>query len=145
MEDELGFRFELFSLKRAQRTASEIRDKLIELRVSSRRLQALKLRMEILSRFGKVDPKSRHLMAEIRALELRIKELREQVEAKGVVIRSIYEGLVDFPTIYKGHPAYFSWRPDEPKIEYWYPADKPRKGKGEPQRFPIDLDELEGP
>ncbi len=116
------FRFELFSLKRAQELVPLLRDKLVELRLLTRKQQALRLRIEIVRKFKGENYEVERLQLELKNINLRIQELKEDIESNGIIIRSISEGLVEFPTIYNKQPAYFSWRFDEPRIIYWRPA-----------------------
>lgn len=38
----------------------------------------------------------------------------------GIVIRDLDAGLVDFPTIRDGEPAWLCWRLDDPDIAFWH-------------------------
>lgn len=41
----------------------------------------------------------------------------------GIEIKSVEDGLIDFPTTVDGVPAYWCWRAGEPEIEWWHPRD----------------------
>ncbi len=109
----------------------------------------------------------RHLRAagrERRALEMaldatedssdRIEELREEVTMYsdriegylhelaelGLEVRDLELGLVDFPTLIDGEPAYLSWRLGEDRVCWWHPADK-----GFSDRTPISHPSLHAP
>ena len=41
----------------------------------------------------------------------------------GVEVKSVEEGLLDFPTTIEGVPAYWCWRVGEDAIEWWHPRD----------------------
>ncbi|NQT12475.1 MAG: DUF2203 family protein, partial [Planctomycetes bacterium] len=37
--------------------------------------------------------------------------------------RSVTQGLVDFPALVDGQPAYLCWRLGEPEVGYWHRRD----------------------
>lgn len=47
----------------------------------------------------------------------------------GIEIKSLENGLVDFPTTVDGVPAYWCWRVGEPEIEWWHPRDSGFAGR----------------
>ncbi len=130
------FRFEIFSLKEAKRILGAIRDKVLKASLLHRRLVALKLKYEILSKFRVDDVEITNTNYEIRHLERELQELIDEIEGHGVRIRDISGGVVEFPTIYRGHPAYFLWSINDVTISYWSPANDREKV------FPIEEEDL---
>ena len=49
-------------------------------------------------------------------IEAHIQPLRE----RGVIVKSIEEGLVDFPFLRQGQVVYLCWRVGETEIGYWH-------------------------
>ena len=47
----------------------------------------------------------------------------------GVEVKSVEEGLLDFPTTIEGVPAYWCWRVGEAAIEWWHPRDSGFAGR----------------
>lgn len=44
------------------------------------------------------------------------------ITSKGIIIKGIDNGLIDFPHITKsGDEVYLCWKTDEDKIEFWHP------------------------
>ena len=43
--------------------------------------------------------------------------------AGGIEVKSVEEGLLDFPTSVEDAPAYWCWRVGESEIEWWHPRD----------------------
>jgi hypothetical protein len=41
--------------------------------------------------------------------------------AAGIEVKSIEDGLLDFPTTIDGTDAYWCWRTGEDEIEWWHP------------------------
>lgn len=46
-----------------------------------------------------------------------------ELEEVGVELKSATEGLVDFPTIIDGRPAYLCWKYGEPEVRFWHELD----------------------
>ena len=46
--------------------------------------------------------------------------LLEHLNELGVVLRDLDAGLVDFPTIRDGEPAWLCWRLDDPELAHWH-------------------------
>ena len=49
--------------------------------------------------------------------------------AAGIEVKSIREGLIDFPTHIAGVPAYWCGRSGEDAIEWWHPRDSGIAGR----------------
>lgn len=47
----------------------------------------------------------------------------------GIEIKSLEDGLVDFPATVEGVAAYWCWRVGEPDIEWWHPRDSGFAGR----------------
>ena len=59
---------------------------------------------------------------------------------KDLEVRDLELGLVDFPSLVDGEPAYLSWRLGEDRVGWWHPADK-----GFSDRTPVNEPSLELP
>lgn len=57
-------------------------------------------------------------------LSTRIEGYLEELSELGVEVRDLELGLVDFPTLIDGEPAYLSWRLGEERVCWWHPADR---------------------
>ncbi len=73
------------------------------------------------------------------ALEERMEDLSRRVEAQlqelvdlGVVIRDLELGIVEFPTLMQGKPAYFCWSPKDGTITSWH-----LQNSGKRQSLPV--------
>jgi len=49
-----------------------------------------------------------------------VRALLEFLNAHDVVLRDIETGLVDFPTVRDGEPAWLCWRLDDPDLAFWH-------------------------
>lgn len=48
------------------------------------------------------------------------KEALERLEEMGCTLKSVEEGLVDFPAVRKGTRVWLCWKYGEDKVEYWH-------------------------
>jgi hypothetical protein len=66
-----------------------------------------------------------HVEEELEADNQRLRDFVEELLQLGVEPRSVTKGLVDFPTILDGEPAYLCWEMGEPEILYWHERGTP--------------------
>jgi hypothetical protein len=59
----------------------------------------------------------------------RVAELLERVEAWSIVLRDITIGLVDFPTLIGGEPAFYCWKLGEETVGHWHRPDEGLAGR----------------
>ena len=75
-------------------------------------------------------------LAQVRAeLEAGITQLNEEVaalQALGVEVKDLDQGLIDFPHLREGREVYLCWRLGEPTIAWWHDLDT-----GFPGRQPL--------
>jgi hypothetical protein len=49
-----------------------------------------------------------------------MRALVELLEARGIELRDLEEGLVDIPTERDGERAWFCWRLSDPELAFWH-------------------------
>lgn len=49
-----------------------------------------------------------------------LKNAMGRMEERGVLVKDLDTGLVDFPTLYRGQEVYLCWRMDEDDIDFWH-------------------------
>lgn len=49
-----------------------------------------------------------------------VQSLVDHLASLGIVLRDLDSGLVDFPTVRGGEPAWLCWRLDDPDIGFWH-------------------------
>ncbi|RPJ53622.1 MAG: DUF2203 family protein [Acidobacteria bacterium] len=64
-----------------------------------------------------------------------ISECVAAIQETGCIVKSIDEGLVDFPHLREGREVYLCWKNGEPDIGYWHEVDAGFAG-----RTPLDQD-----
>ncbi|MEO5985807.1 MAG: DUF2203 domain-containing protein [Candidatus Limnocylindria bacterium] len=50
----------------------------------------------------------------------RVRDLLDHLEALGLVVRDLDDGLVDIPTLRDGERAWLCWRLSDPTLAYWH-------------------------
>ena len=49
-----------------------------------------------------------------------VRALLEHLDSLGIVVRDVEEGLVDFPTVRDGEPAWLCWKLSDGELGYWH-------------------------
>lgn len=58
--------------------------------------------------------------ADLRIETSQLEELIRELETLGVILRSAYDGIVDFPTVMRDQAAYYCWKMGERKVDQWH-------------------------
>ena len=81
--------------------------------------------LEVADRTGRTNQRRlAALRQEVSDFSARIERYLHELAALGAEVRDLELGLVDFPTLIDGEPAYLSWRLGEEAVCWWHPADK---------------------
>lgn len=64
----------------------------------------------------------RQLKLEAGEASARIERYLQELEEMGIELRDLETGLVDFPTLVNGEPAYYCWKPGDEDIRWWHAA-----------------------
>ncbi len=59
----------------------------------------------------------------------RVTELLERLQGWQIELRDISSGLVDFPAVIEGQPAWLCWRLGELEVAHWHPKDEGLAGR----------------
>lgn len=59
----------------------------------------------------------------------RMQEALESLDGLGVLVKDLHEGLVDFPTLYRGEEVLLCWRMGEPDIAWWHGVEEGFHGR----------------
>lgn len=117
-----------FTLDQARLALAAARSQLEALQLVQRRLKEVQTELRALGRRhinnGVVaEPRMRALLREQRALGEHAQQHVSAISAAGVELKSIEDGLLDFPTHIDGAEAYWCWRTGEGDIAWWHPRD----------------------
>ncbi|AEB95363.1 MAG: DUF2203 domain-containing protein [Metallosphaera sp.] len=106
--------FPYFDLKTAREILPWVKGKIMELRQA-----------EINAQRALIDGKKEFIQSYTIKMDSILKELTE----KGVIVRDIRMGLVDFPAVINDRPAYLCWKTDEDDIIYWHYTEEGFRGR----------------
>jgi hypothetical protein len=124
-----------FTLEEANAAVAQLRPVVEELVEHRRRLdEAQRRQAELLTRIagngGDMQPSDlREVAGEIQAEADGIARCAEQINAAGAQIKSLEEGLLDFPSSREGEDILLCWKLGEDEIEYWHGLDEGFAGR----------------
>ena len=120
---------QLFTLEEATALLPWLRERLVALAPLYRQLVVLQGEMEGLVRSARTNGGS-SLEDELARQQRTAQRLARQVEEgvqtitrRGIVVRDIVSGLVDFPSMREGREVYLCWTLAEERIEFWHPTN----------------------
>lgn len=53
----------------------------------------------------------------------RIAERVEEIQARGILVKDLDTGLIDFPTLRDGREVYLCWKLGEDRVRWWHPIE----------------------
>ena len=53
----------------------------------------------------------------------RLRNLVQEINDSGIILKGLERGLVDFPTLWEGHEVYLCWLFGESSIQFWHEID----------------------
>ena len=62
-------------------------------------------------------------------LTQRLQDAVSEITSRGILVRDIGRGLVDFPSNRGGDTVYLCWQRGEPSIDWWHPTDTGFSGR----------------
>jgi len=120
-------RIELFTVEDANRVAAEIRPRLERLVMRKREFDALEKRMGILLVATSGAAPENPDTLELRSFEEKRRRLGESIgkgvqelHAKGVVVKDVDRGLVDFYSLMGDRLVFLCWQMSEPEVSHWH-------------------------
>ena len=134
-----------FNLREAEAVLGEVKDELRHAATLASELGAVAAELsEITQRVamsgGAVVDREQvgRIKARRDALAGRLQEIVLSIQEHGCLIKDLNVGLLDFPTIYRGHEVYLCWKLGEDGIQFWHEVEDGFRG-----RKPIDREFLE--
>ena len=130
-------RNKIFSLDEANRLIPELTLALDRLTALGKEITSLRREIEVLAAIessgaDSANPDVRVLREQELACSTRMQEFRqilEEVNGQGVILRDLEMGLVDFYTVAKGQVVCLCWKRGEPRVEHWHPLDEGFSGR----------------
>ena len=116
----------LYTVDRANRTLPYVRRIAEDLVRDYARWRARIRAIEVAGAAGRpalVDESSRRLQRETQELAADIQASLGELAAIGVECKSLDEGLIDFPALVDGAPAFLCWKVGETTVDWWHRRD----------------------
>ena len=120
-------RIELFTVEDANKLATEIRPRLERLAMRKLEFDSLEKRMSILLVATSGAAPDNPDALELRALEEKRRRLGESIgkgvqelHAKGVLVKDIDRGLVDFYSLMGDRLVFLCWQVSEAEVSHWH-------------------------
>jgi hypothetical protein len=60
---------------------------------------------------------------ELDGINERIAERVEEIQARGILLKDLDTGLIDFPTLRDGREVYLCWKLGEDRVCWWHPIE----------------------
>ncbi len=86
------------------------------------------------------DDEVEETRTDLRVETEQLEELISELEGLGVILRSAYDGIVDFPMVMNREAAYYCWKMGDRDVSSWR---YPRESYSERRPLPIDRSGLE--
>jgi hypothetical protein len=75
------------------------------------------------------DPELRRLRLRMRGMVDQMQADVEWLDVRGIVLRDIPTGLLDFPALVRGRQAWLCWRLGEDRVGFWHDTDEGFAGR----------------
>jgi hypothetical protein len=111
-----------YTVEGARALLPQVRAVLLQLAVERHRADAshFELHQALEAADAGPDEVRRRLEADAAEHRAQSQALLQHLTSLGVVVRDLETGLVDFPTIRDGEPAWLCWRLDDPDLGWWH-------------------------
>ena len=129
-------RIELFTVDEANKLANEIRPRLERLVMKKREFDRLERRMDILLVATSGAAPENPDTLELRSLEEKRRRRGESIgkgvqelTAKGVLVKDLDRGLVDFYSLKGDQLVFLCWQVQEPEVNHWHALEDGFSGR----------------
>lgn len=118
----MNHRDRVYGLEEARALVPQVRAILLQLAFERRRADAAHeaLHGELLTSADGLPPDLAEYEAATEERWAGARALLEHLQSLGVILRDLETGLVDFPTIRDGEPAWLCWRLADPELAWWH-------------------------
>lgn len=113
---------QFFTLEEARNALPTIREWLGKAMQLSNHLHSFSDSVQVLADNASENAGSPEGTAYLQIL-LALQEYLAKIQDSGCLVKSVDEGLIDFPHIRDGREVYLCWRYGEEDIEYWHEVD----------------------
>ena len=124
-----------FTLEEARRMLPWLESKLVELDPYRAEIERCRKRAGDLMQMtrnnghGDVDAELHHMQSMAQELQKSIEDILSQIIARGIVVRDIERGLVDFPALKEKRTIHLCWVRGETDIAFWHETNTGYSGR----------------
>ena len=118
-----------FTLEEANTLVPWLQDKFHELETRRQKYMNLKNRFDEIvhdpTKDGSTeDPELAQTAANLKDLAAQIEDAVQEILDRGIIVRDVTSGLVDFPSQRDGREIFLCWVGGEDSIEFWHETDQ---------------------
>ena len=116
----------IFSLEQANSMLPLLRLIVADISLAHRELTERRLQFHRLvrrrdgSKAGVCDEEVEETRADLRLETQQLEDYIRELERLGVILRSAFDGIVDFPTVMRDKAAYYCWKMGELDVAFWH-------------------------
>ena len=70
------------------------------------------------------DPELAETVASVKTLAAQVEDMVQEILDKGIILRDVSSGLVDFPSQRDGREVFLCWTGGEERIEFWHETNR---------------------
>jgi len=70
------------------------------------------------------DPELAETAASVKTLAAQVEDMVQEILDKGIILRDVSSGLVDFPSQRDGREVFLCWIGGEERIEFWHETNR---------------------
>ena len=70
------------------------------------------------------DPELAEPAASVKTLAAQVEDMVQEILDKGIILRDVSSGLVDFPSQRDGREVFLCWTGGEERIEFWHETNR---------------------
>ena len=119
----------LYTPQEANKTLPEVKRLFAKITAAKDQVVAVQQEMQVIIDSGSPFSAFIEKKQKLNSLVSRLYGLIEQLEALGVMIKSVDEGLLDFPSRRFNEEVWLCWKAGESEIKFWHGKDEGFMGR----------------
>lgn len=137
--------FMLYTPKTANKALPEIKRMFANIVSEKNKVVALQEQLQMIIESGQGFEQFMKKKQELNAAVSNLYKIIEELENTGVMIKSVDEGLLDFPSERFNEEVWLCWKAGEDEIKFWHNKDEGFMGRKPlvPSGFPADENSLD--
>ena len=121
--------FKLYTPQTANKALPEIKSMFANIVVQKNKVVALQEQLQLIIESGGEFERFMIKKQELNTAVSNLYEAIEQLESMGVMIKSVDEGLLDFPSKRFDEEVWLCWKAGEDEIKFWHGKDEGFMGR----------------